>query len=120
MTMQTKDSNWVYVFVLSGSKPEGCNITWIEIVQKNNKYFHQAGDNGWPKEPPNYIAFRYGGKLQVIHNIDDYVVTKNVHDEILEMSDEIWGDNHFIFKLGPAIIPSKEIKNGNIYMNGRV
>ncbi|MBP3327264.1 MAG: hypothetical protein J6L77_12715 [Coprococcus sp.] len=28
--------------------------------------------------------------------------------------------NYFVYKLGPAIIPPKEVKNGKIYPNGRV
>ena len=120
MTMQTKDSNWVYVVSLGSGKPEGCSISWIDIVNKCGKYFHPVGGKGWPKEPPNYIAFRYAGKLQSIHHIEDYVVSRNMHDEITEMPDEVWEDNHFIYELGPAIIPSKVVKTGNIYPNGRV
>lgn len=120
MTMQTKDSNWVYVVVLSSGKPDNCALTWIEIVKNHNKYFHPLGGKGWPKEPPNYIAFRYGGKLQTIHHIDSYVVTKNLHEEIPEMPDVIKDHDYFVYKLGPAIIPAKEVKNGKIYPNGRV
>ena len=120
MTMQVKDSNWVYVVALGTSKPEGCDLTWIEIVDKHQKYFCPVGGNGWPKEPPNYIAFRYYGKLQAIHHIESYVVTKNVHDEIPEMPDEVWDMNCFVYKLGPAIKPMKEVRTGNIYRNGRV
>ena len=43
-----------------------------------------------------------------------------MHDEIIEMPDEVWDDNHFIYKLGPAIKPLKEVKTGNIYRSGRV
>lgn len=120
MTMQTKDSNWVFVVVLGKGKPQGSNLSWKDIVNKEGKYFHPVGINGWPKEPPNYIAFRYDGKLQSIHHIEDYVVTKNMHDEIGEMPDEEWEDNHFVYSLGPAIIPSKLIRTGKIYRNGRV
>ena len=59
LSMQIKDSNWVYVVVLGSGKPDNCDLTWVEIVKKYNKYFHPIGGNGWPKEPPNYIAFRY-------------------------------------------------------------
>ena len=120
MTMQTKDSNWVYVVALSSGKPKDCALTWIEIVKNHNKYFHPVGGNGWPKEPPNYIAFRYNGKLQAIHHIEDYVVTMNLHDEIPEMPDIAEEASHFVYKLGPAIIPPKEVKTGNIFRNGRV
>lgn len=120
MTMQTKDSNWVYVVVLGNGKPERCSLTWKEIVDNYNRYFHPMGENGWPKEPPNYIAFRYDGNLQSIHHIDDYVVTKNLHDEVGDLPNVIENVNYFVYKLGPAIIPSKTIKNGKLYPNGRV
>lgn len=120
MTMQTKESNWVYVVSLGTSKPDKCDLTWIEIVQSHLKYFHPMGGNGWPKEPPNYIAFRYGGQLQSIHHIEDYVVTKNLHNEIQEMPDVVEKIPHFVYKLGTAIVPSKVVKTGNIYASGRV
>lgn len=120
MTMQTKDSNWVYVVVLSAGKPKKCDLTWIEIVKDCGKYFHPVGGNGWPKDPPNYIAFRYDGKLQSIHHIDSYVVTKNLHKEVTCMPDINENINFFVYTLGPAIIPPKETKTGNIYPNGRV
>ena len=119
MTIQTKESNWVFMVSLGTSKPEDCDLTWIEIVQKHMKYFHPLGGNGWPKEPPNYIAFRYGGKLQSIHHIEDYVVTKNLHDEIPEMPDYVSDRGFFVYKLGVAIIPGKTVKTGKIYASRR-
>ncbi len=119
MKIQTKDSNWVYIVSLSTGKPKGCNISFIDIVSNYKKYFHVVGKN-WPKEPPNYIAFRYYGKLQSIHHIDKYVISKNIHDEIKDMPDKKEKDNFFVYHLGPAIIPQKEVKTGKIYPNGRV
>jgi hypothetical protein len=58
MTLQNYDSNWVYVVSLGAGAPEGWQISWIDIVKKRSSYFHPVGD-GWPKAPPNYIAFRY-------------------------------------------------------------
>ncbi len=120
MTMQKADSNWVYVVALNRDKPEGCSISYIDIVQKKNRYFCPVGQNGWPKDPPNYIAFRYDGKLQSIHHIESYAVTRNTHSEIPEMPDEEWEFDSFVFTLGPAIKPNKEVKTGKIYRSGRV
>ena len=120
MTMQNKTSNWVYVVALSHGYYEGCELSWIDIVKKHNKYFCPVGGNGWPKEPPNYIAFRYDGKLQAIHHIEGYTVTRNIHELIPEMPDEEWSENHFVYSLGPAIVPRKTVKTGNIYRSGRV
>ena len=38
MTMQNKTSNWVYVVALSHGYYEGCELSWIDIVKKHNKY----------------------------------------------------------------------------------
>lgn len=119
MTMQAKESNWVYVVSLSTSKPENCDLTWIEIVEQKKKYFHPFGINGWPKEPPNYIAFRYNGKLQSIHHIESYTVTKSLHSAIIEMPDVEKVDDYFVYNLGEPIIPLKTVKTGNIYASGR-
>ncbi len=119
MSMQSKELNWVFVVSLGYTKPENCDLTWVEIVEKKERYFHPLGGNGWPKEPPNYIAFRYGGQLQSIHHIEDYVVTKNLHDEVPEMPDVMESCDFFVYKLGPAIVPNKVVKTGNIYPSGR-
>jgi len=120
MTMQNQNSNEVYVVSLGSGNPENCSLSWVDIVKQKNKYFHPMGGSGWPKEPPNYIAFRYSGKLQSIHHIEEYVVTVNANNEIAEMPDKEWDAPYFIYNLGSAIIPSKEVKTGNIYPNGRV
>lgn len=120
MTMQKLDSNMVYVVALSDAHPDRCSISWIDIVKTYNKYFCPVGGNGWPKEPPNYIAFRYYGQLQSIHHIEGYTVTQNIHDEVPEMPDEVWDNNHYVYKLGPAIVPGRTVKTGKIFRNGRV
>lgn len=119
MTMQAKESNWVYVVSLSTAKPENCDLTWIELVEKKMKYFHPFGINGWPKDPPNYIGFRYGGRLQSIYHIESYSIVKNLHDEIEEMPNVEDEYEHFVYSLGKPIIPSKVVKTGNIYASGR-
>lgn len=43
-----------------------------------------------------------------------------MHDEIPEMPDEAWDNDCYVYKLGPAIIPTKTVKTGKIFRNGRV
>lgn len=43
-----------------------------------------------------------------------------MHDEIPEMPDEVWDGDCYVYKLGPAIVPSKTVKTGKIFRNGRV
>lgn len=119
MTMQDKTSNYVYVVSLSGSTISGAGCSYIDLVKNTGHYYCPVGKN-WLKEAPNYIGFRYGGRLQSIHHIEGYTITKNMHDVIDIMPDEEWDRDHFVFNLGPAIIPAKILRTGNIYPSGRV
>jgi hypothetical protein len=51
----------VYVVSLSPERPPGWDVSFLDIAQTHGKYMHPVGGSGWPKEPPNYIAFRFGG-----------------------------------------------------------
>ncbi len=122
MTLQAKESNWVYVVSVGRGHPDNCKLTWIDFVEKHNTYFHPVGGgrSGWPKTPPNYIGFRYYGQLQSIHHIEDYVVTRNLHEQFEEMPDEECKVDHFVYTLGPAIKPTHLVKTGKLYATGRV
>ena len=111
--MQNKDSNWVYIVALGCDKPSGWQINWQDIVNIKEKYFQPiCGINGgWPSEPPNYIAFRYRGKLQTIHHIDKYEVFNDPSIHFSEIPKGNWG-NHYLYHLGPAIKPIHEVKSG--------
>jgi hypothetical protein len=119
ITMQNIESNLVYVVSISSDTPDGWDISWIDIVEKKRKYFHPMGGSGWPKEPPNYIAFRYHGALQSIHHIENYEVVNDLHDSINEIPSE---NNipHFVYKLSKPFRPEHEVKTGKLYRNGRV
>lgn len=118
MRMQNIDSNWVYVVSLGPGVPEGWLISWIDIVRMKSAYFHPVGGS-WPKEPPNYIAFRYGGRLQSIHHIEGWQVFEDPHEAFPEIPSVRW-DTHFLYRLGRAFSPAHEVRTGNIYPNGRV
>lgn len=114
-TMQKLDSNWVYVVSLgSNNNLEKWSISFRDIVNKKSRYFHPVGGNkrGWPAEPPNYIAFRYDGRLQSIHHVDRYEVFTDPSQHFPEAPKEIWYTNHYLYHLGPAIIPNRVVKAG--------
>lgn len=119
MTIQNRESNWVYVVSVASDTPKGWKTSWRDVVERKRTYFHPISGGGWPKEPPNYIAFRYDGKLQSIHHIDGYEVTEHLNQKIGEIPDQEWGPL-FIYDLGPAIKPQREVRTGKIYRNGRV
>jgi hypothetical protein len=63
--------NTVYIVSLGlDAMVDGGTHTWIGVVEIDRCCFHPMGGSGWPVEPPNYIGFRYHGKLQSVHHID--------------------------------------------------
>ena len=118
VVMQQSNSNRVYVLSLGKGTPKGWKISWIDIVRRRRRYFHPL-DSNWPKDPPNYIAFRYGGRLQSIHHIDSYKVVVRLHQDIPEIPNDEWKPM-YLYSLGPAFGPAKVVRSGNIYPSGRV
>jgi len=120
ITMQEIESNMVYCVSLKNATPPGWSISLIDMVEKKNKYYYPVGEGGWP-EPPNYLAFRYSSKLQYIRHVESYEIVKNLHDvlpEIPFVSTE--GDLNYVLNLGPPFKPDHEVKNGDIWPNGRI
>jgi hypothetical protein len=119
MRPQRVDSSQVYVVSLGTSRRPGWTVNWIDIVEKHQRYFHPLSGT-WPKEPPAYIAFRYRGQLQSIHFIERYRVIHNLQEACEGIADSHQEPAHYLYHLGPAIRPSKTVKTGNIWPNGRV
>ena len=116
--MQNQRSNMVFVVSLGSGTPKWSQLSWQEIVAVRGRYFHPVG-GGWPKEPPNYVAFRYGGRLQGIHHIDSWKITTDIHEDMPELTPGEW-EPHFLYTLGPPVVPPKIIKTGRVYPSGRV
>lgn len=119
VSMDRVTSNDVFVVSLS-TQPinDGREYTWIDIVEKDHSYFHPVG-NTWPVEPPNYIGFRYHGKLQSVHHIGEFQIVDNV-SKVSRNWCKTDGD-HFVYRLGPAMLPVKEVRTGHkIFRNMRV
>ena len=105
LIMQNQNSNRVLVVSAGDTVFLEDKISSVVAIEKHQKYFHPIG-NGWPKEPPNYIAFRYNRKLQSIHHIESSKVIedyKQVEAFNLQSSHPI--EKHYLYELGPAIEP---------------
>lgn len=119
MSTQDQDSNQVFVVSLGSGTPDGWSISWIDIIKKRHRYFHPIG-NGWPSSPPNYVGFRYGGQLQSVHHIEKHAVIDDLAVACAGIPSARLENSHYLYWLGPAMVPSKPVKTGKIYRNGRV
>lgn len=122
MTMQNVRDNMVYVVSLSSQQRSWSGeLTPVRIVSERSRYFHPVGGGpgGWPKDPPNYLGFRYHGQLQRIHHVEGYEVVTNLHEVFEELPDEKQAP-HYLYSLGPLIEPAHRVATGNLYASLRV
>jgi hypothetical protein len=118
VSMERTTDNTVYVLSL-GIQPmvKGKRHNWIDVVEKDQCYFHPVG-NHWPVQPPNYVGFRYRGTLQSVHHVDSFSVVRN-----LATVNRLWPKtkiNHFVYRLGPAMRPAREMRAGKVFRSARV
>lgn len=121
MTMQKQTSNMVYVVSLGTKRTNWSGtLTPVQIVTQENVYFCPIG-GGYPKEPPNYLGFRWDGKLQQIRHVEEYEVFTDPHEHLPEIPSpaEPW-ERHFLYKLGSPITPPHEVRTGNLFRAQRV
>lgn len=107
--METTYSNRVFVVALARGNPPGWGISWRDIVRERRRYFYQVVGR-WP-DPPNYMGFRYDGRLQSIHKVEEFTVLTNPRDAFPEAPDVPWPDN-YLLTLGPPILPPKVTPTG--------
>lgn len=119
ITMQDKTSNLVWVVSLGVGYASFSPLNFRQIVKEKKLYFHPIGGS-YRKEPPNYIAFRFDGKLQAVHHVDSYEVFKNPSQIEPTFADTELEYPYFVYRLGPEI-PSRPIPNGpKIVMANRI
>lgn len=81
--MEMNRSNMVYVVSLNSGVCWGLGNR--AVVNERRRYFYPVGGSGgWPSPPPNYIAFRYEGRLQSIHHVDSWTIISNPRDGFAE------------------------------------
>jgi len=118
ITMDRQTDNNVFVVSLT-RRPlvEGRPRIYVDVVEQDCCYFHLVGKH-WPVEPPNYVGFRYDGKLQSVHHVESFTVVEN-----LAKYNRLWPVtelDHFVYRLGPPMLPAREVKPGKVFRNARV
>ena len=118
--LETIHSNMVFVVSLGSDNPPRWRLSWIDIVEKHRKYFYGVGAPRWPP-PPNYMGFRYRGRLQSVHHVESWRVVPDLRKEFRGAEHgPAWGP-HYLLDLGPAIRPNQEVLSGpRVLRNNRV
>ena len=107
--METARSNMVYVVSLGQGGVWG--VDFKGVVKQEHRYFFPT-EGRYPKVPPNYIAFRYDGKLQSIHHVKSYEVFDNPR-HAFKHANTSKCPPHYLLKLGPAMHPPQDVKTGS-------
>jgi hypothetical protein len=121
--MRTVADSMVYSVVLNEDRPGGDGTpTFREFVTEQHCYFHPYGMRGWPVEPPNFMAFRWGAAVQRIHRIMHADVVPTIRDRFPYLPEGDASDRpHAVYDLGPRIPPFDPIPNGvGIYPSSRL
>ncbi len=116
--MQDKHSNLVYVVTLSNRTPARSTTSWRDVVTVHNLYFHPVGSN-YPREPVNYIGFRFDGQLRSIRHVEHVEVVSSLTGRIPGFSYTLNGP-HYLYTLGKPIMPSHKVTNGTVVRANRV
>ena len=112
-----------YCVVLNRAKPgDGGDRTFLEYVTDGHCYFHPYGaGNGWPAEPPNFMAFRWDGHVQRIHRVTHAEVIPSLLQRFPDVpANEVTTTPHAVYTLGPRIPPFDPIPTGKNYRAARL
>lgn len=114
--MRETDSNVVHVVALTRKVWPGwpTDLTPVDEVVKHRIYHYPTVGN-YPKVVPNYMGFRYDGKLQSIHHVDDYTISDTPVGHVPGAPELTWEAPAYILRLGPPIRPDHVVPTGKGY-----
>jgi hypothetical protein len=114
--MRETDSNVVHVVALTRKVWAGwpTDLSPVDEVVKHLTYHYPTVGN-YPRIVPNYMGFRYDGKLQSIHHVDDYTISDTPVGHVPGAPDLSWDSPAYVLKLGPPIRPDHPVPTGKGY-----
>jgi len=118
--MRNVSSNWAYCVVLAPGAMPGSTASWMDVPLVHRRYTH-AHDKHWPTTPPNYLAFRWRGKVRQFNHVENTVIVDDLSEALptLFMPGAVTGP-HAVHELGPPIELPRPLPNGRIYATARV
>ncbi|PZS01814.1 MAG: hypothetical protein DLM56_13945 [Pseudonocardiales bacterium] len=104
-----------YSVAISQARPErGAKRTFREWVVDEGIYFHPF-KKGWPRQPPNFLAFRWDKQVQRIQRVVSAEVVPSLATALPDIPSSPTSDvPHAIYRLGPPL-PGTPIPSGKPY-----
>lgn len=121
--MRDANSNSVHVVSLTRNTWPGwsADLSPVDEVEKHRIYHYPTRGGNYPKIVPNYMAFRYDGRLQSIHHVDDYEIVDSPYGLIPGAPDAKWDEPAYFLRLGPPFRPTHDARTGKgIFRNAPV
>jgi hypothetical protein len=119
--MRDPADSWTYCVVISNDRPGGGPRTFREFVTIEGCYFHPYGwGKGWPRTPPNFLAFRWDGQVQQVRRVTRAEVIPDLQSrwpDIPKTGDTV--RPHALYHLGPTL-PGTPIPSGTTYRAARI
>jgi hypothetical protein len=112
--MQDPNSNKVFVVSLTRHPWDGWppGLSAVDEVEKHRIYHYPSVGN-YPKVVPNYMGFRYDGRLQSVHHVDGYTVVDSPYGHVPGAPDLRWEAPAYLLRLGPPIRPDHQVPTGS-------
>ena len=112
--MRDTNSNSVHVVALSRNVWAGWppDLSPVDEVERHRVYHYPTTGGNYPKIVPNYMGFRYDGKLQSIHHVDAYEVVDSPFGLIPGAPNLRWDAPSYFLRLGPPFRPGHEVRTG--------
>ena len=120
--MRDPADSWTYCVTVGNGRPgDGGSRTFRDFVATEGFYFHPYGwGSGWPRTPPNFLAFRWNGHVQQAHRVTSAEVIPSLQDrwpDIPETDDTTLP--FALYQLGPQLLPVL-VPNGARYRASRM
>ncbi len=111
--MRDTNSNSVHVVSLRRAPWDGWDVSPVAEVEVHRVYHYPTTGGNYPKIVPNYLGFRYDGKLQSIHHVDSYEVVDSPLGLFPGAPNLRWDEPAFVLRLGPPFRPNHEVRTGS-------
>lgn len=108
---------WTYCVAVSNVLIDHASTRrYRDFITDDSAYFHPHGwGSGWPKTPPNFLAFRWDAHVQEVRRVMETIVVPNLQSRWPDLPvNEDTGKPHVIYSLGPPL-PGLPIPSGKQY-----